>query len=257
MILSRGPLFSDCICLTLTANENSYASVDVAPTILKLMGVEHNISFPGVDGSTELFNDSMDTDDENQMVFMTSRALKQDMLWAAAVTSRYKLVLSINDVPWLFDRVNDPSELINYHNHTTSYSDVIDSMQQKLLTAMAAYDFPLAKKPFLLRMPDCRDSPDAFYKGSKQKRQDCERIKFPKRKENWCRNENINSTCPIKCERCNDDSPGTLWINETVGKQNCSFMVDNTEYCDFYSANAFCLETCQSTEGGSIQKLFI
>ena len=164
-------------------NQHSYSSVDFAPTILKLMGVEHDVAFPGVDASTELLNPSMDTDDENRMIFMTSRAFKQNLIWAAALTSKYKLVLSANDVPWLFDRVNDPDELFNFHNHTTPYGDVISSMQEKLLTAMTVYEFPLSNIPFLLRTPDCRDSPDAFLKGAKLRRQDCTRLNVKKRKK--------------------------------------------------------------------------
>jgi hypothetical protein len=32
----------------------------------------------------------------------------------AAIDDRYKLVLSVNDRPWLFDHENDPDELLNF-----------------------------------------------------------------------------------------------------------------------------------------------
>jgi len=35
--------------------------------------------------------------------------------WIAAVDERYKLVLSINDDPWLFDGSKDPDELENFY----------------------------------------------------------------------------------------------------------------------------------------------
>jgi hypothetical protein len=35
--------------------------------------------------------------------------------WVAAVDARYKLILSTNDVPWLFDYQQDPAELLNFH----------------------------------------------------------------------------------------------------------------------------------------------
>jgi hypothetical protein len=212
------------------------------------MGVEHNMAFPGVDGAEELLSASMDSNDEDQMIFLTSREAVTDLIWASAVTSKYKLVFSVSDVPWLFDRTNDPSELINYHSNVT-YTDVVAEMQEKLLAAIEEYDFPLFKHSFLLKTPDCHDSPDVFYKGVKQNPKDCNQINF--KKKNWCRNSDIASHCPIKCDSCFDDSLGTMWFNDGVGEKDCSFVKENMEYCDLSSVQSFCLLTCDSSNSAN------
>ena len=208
------------------------------------MGVEHNMEYLGVDGTEELLSSSKDTNDENQMIFMTSREAVANMIWAAALTSKYKLVLSVSDVPWLFDRTKDPSELINYHDDET-YSDIVADMQEKLLVAIEEYDFPLSKHSFLLKKPDCIDSPDVFYKGVLQNPKDCEQINFKRKR--WCRNESIANHCPVNCEDCLDDSLGTMWFSG-VGQKDCSFVKDNMDYCDISSVQSFCLATCDSSK---------
>ncbi len=35
--------------------------------------------------------------------------------WVAAVDARYKLIISVNDIPWLFDAKEDPDELHNFY----------------------------------------------------------------------------------------------------------------------------------------------
>ncbi len=47
------------------------------------------------------------------MIFL--RNAGKSAQWVAAVDARYKLILSVNDVPWLFDAQKDPDELQNYY----------------------------------------------------------------------------------------------------------------------------------------------
>ena len=104
------------------------------------MGVNHNVPFHGADGSTEVLSPSLLTNNDDKMIFMTSAS--KNMWWASGMTSKYKLVLSENDVPWFFDRDQDPDELINYHGEANIKS-VKDEMRQELLSVMTEYDFPL------------------------------------------------------------------------------------------------------------------
>ena len=40
--------------------------------------------------------------------------------WVCAVDDRFKLVLSVNDQPWLFDAEQDPDELLNFYRRPGS-----------------------------------------------------------------------------------------------------------------------------------------
>ena len=212
------------------------------------MNVNHTMNYVGLDGTFDLQSSTLDIDDSNQMIFMTSREAVTDMIWAAAVTSKYKLVLSYNDVPWLFDRTNDPNEIINYHNDT-SYSSIVHELQEQLLHAMELYDFPLAKQSFLLTKPECIDSPDVFYKGPKRRLRDCQQIKNKRLK--WCNTESIANHCPVKCNKCVKDSVGVMWM-DGKGKRGCSFVKQGRmEYCSIPSVKMFCLETCTAASTNS------
>ena len=50
------------------------------------------------------------------MVFLRNSGTQA--VWVAAVDSRYKLVLSVSDRPWLFDQKEDPDELLNFLSAT-------------------------------------------------------------------------------------------------------------------------------------------
>jgi len=67
----------------------------------------------GRDFSNLLINPSSQSDYED-ITFMRSTGLGDEGNWTAAVTSRYKLILSKTDQPWLVDMEKDPNELINF-----------------------------------------------------------------------------------------------------------------------------------------------
>ncbi len=47
---------------------------------------------------------------------------------------RYKLVISEHDIPWLFDRVDDPDELLNFHRRPGT-----DGVAERLGKALRDY----------------------------------------------------------------------------------------------------------------------
>ena len=57
-------------------------------------------------------------DSYEDITFMRSTGLGDSGNWIAAVTSRYKLILSKNDEPWLIDMETDPDEKINFMDKT-------------------------------------------------------------------------------------------------------------------------------------------
>ncbi|MEM0926419.1 MAG: sulfatase-like hydrolase/transferase, partial [Planctomycetota bacterium] len=89
-------------------------TVDITPTIMGFLDLPSNPDDHGRDLSAELADASVtrETDPAAPVTFLRSGGLLSG--WVAAIDDRYKLVLSMNDVPWLFDRVRDPDELVNW-----------------------------------------------------------------------------------------------------------------------------------------------
>jgi arylsulfatase A-like enzyme len=89
-------------------------TVDVTPTIMGLLGLPSNPEDQGRDLSAELANATKAEKRKDQPVtFMRNAGVAP--AWVAAVDSRYKLILSVNDVPWLFDAQKDSDELVNFY----------------------------------------------------------------------------------------------------------------------------------------------
>lgn len=89
-------------------------TVDFKPTILALMGVGAPGGDEGRDAS-HLFSGGGEPEGWRDLTFMRIGGTgKGERGWMAAVTSRYKFVVSPGDGPWLFDREADPWELKNF-----------------------------------------------------------------------------------------------------------------------------------------------
>jgi hypothetical protein len=65
------------------------------------------------------------------IAFMRSAGLEQDGKWVGAFTSRYKLILSVKDDPWLLDLKEDPDELVNFI-HEPGNEGVVKDLASKL-----------------------------------------------------------------------------------------------------------------------------
>ncbi|MFY0608301.1 MAG: sulfatase [Cyclobacteriaceae bacterium] len=105
---------------------NALNTVDFAPTILNFMQQSVPAEMVGKDFSGLLTDPATQSQFED-ITFLRSSSDK----WIAAVTSRYKLVLSPIEDPWLFDLEQDPDELTNYVNEASKAS-VIKELAQKL-----------------------------------------------------------------------------------------------------------------------------
>jgi arylsulfatase A-like enzyme len=103
-------------------------TVDFMPTALKLMGVQAGETVQGRDLSTWLQKPPAPM---QASVTFVRQAGKGKQGWLAAVTDRYKLVVSADDQPWLFDLQLDPDELRNYFE-TESHADVRTSLTRQL-----------------------------------------------------------------------------------------------------------------------------
>ena len=95
---------------------NTISTVDFAPTILGLMGINSGHQMDGMDYS-DVARDSDLQEGSTDISFIRSTGLEKDGMWIGAFSSRYKLILSANDDPWLLDLDVDPDELTNFiHN---------------------------------------------------------------------------------------------------------------------------------------------
>lgn len=118
-----------------TVLHEAMSGVDFLPTIMRLLGhVEPGKQLDGVEGRdlSKLFTSGAADEDFEDIVIL--RRAGKDAGWVAAVTDRYKLVLSPQDDPWLFDMENDPDELTNYYSSREHRPTVL-----RLAKALAGY----------------------------------------------------------------------------------------------------------------------
>lgn len=115
-------------------------TVDFMPTILPLLGQETPASCEGRDFST-LLTDPSKAEWED-ITFL--RNAGQKAAWIAAVTDRYKLVISLSDSPWLFDEQADPDELTNHFGDEAN-QDAIAFLANKLLEYGKNYKDPFVQ----------------------------------------------------------------------------------------------------------------
>lgn len=95
-----------------TVIDAALGTVDFAPTILPLLGAETPDGVQGRDFGRLLQKDGSQTSKSwKDVVILRNAGIKTS--WMAAVSDRYKLVLSTSDRPWLFDLEQDPDELFN------------------------------------------------------------------------------------------------------------------------------------------------
>ena len=91
--------------------DSAIGTVDITPTLLGLAGCKVKREFPGRDLSSYFRGAVHEANSE--IVFLRNSGLEAN--WVAAVDSRYKLILSVSDRPWLFDNEEDPDELFNFY----------------------------------------------------------------------------------------------------------------------------------------------
>ena len=92
-----------------TVVNEALGTVDFATTMLPLLGHEPPPGCQGRNASKLLLGQS---DGWQDIAILRNAGTKAS--WLAAVTNRYKLVVSVNDSPWLFDMQTDPDELKNF-----------------------------------------------------------------------------------------------------------------------------------------------
>ncbi len=107
-------------------------TVDVTPTLLGLADVSHQSAMQGRDLSNRLEGGEGQGSRGDDIVFLRNAGTRAN--WVAAIDDRYKLVLSANDRPWLFDYESDPDELLNFFDRPGTAGAT-----KRLADALAAY----------------------------------------------------------------------------------------------------------------------
>jgi uncharacterized sulfatase len=108
-------------------------SVDVGPTFLSMLGIEDELPRTQGRDRSDWFENSKKVIDEDHIAYI--RATTMSPPWVAAVSDDYKLVLSNQDSPWLFDLKKDPDELINYYDDK-AYKRIRETMTEALKKEM-------------------------------------------------------------------------------------------------------------------------
>ncbi|AZQ64802.1 DUF4976 domain-containing protein [Flammeovirga pectinis] len=126
--------------------QKAFTMADFTPTILGLMDIDHTkYTFHGIDASSD-FKSKKKSIVDDRIVYITNARSK----WVAAVNNRYKLVVSPNDKPWLFDLQEDPDELINFYTDP-AYQKIAQRLHKELFVQMDKYNEPALKKHNLLK----------------------------------------------------------------------------------------------------------
>ena len=120
--------------------KKAYTTTDFAPTILGLMGAPEIKNADGVNASSDFTSNKKEVVDD-RVTYMTSSHQK----WIAAVTNRYKLVLSQEDKPWLIDLEVNSDEDINFYNNA-KYKKIASELQAELLKQAKKYNDPIFTK---------------------------------------------------------------------------------------------------------------
>jgi arylsulfatase A-like enzyme len=129
-----------------TVINQALTSVDFAPTLFSLFGIQTKAKFHGRDFSMLLTGDveSESLKSWNDIAFVRGTGDKAG--WLMAVSDRYKLIFSSNDEPWLFDLERDPDEMINMI-HNPAYREIAKKMAIELEQYGAKFKDPRIEAP--------------------------------------------------------------------------------------------------------------
>ena len=105
-------------------------TVDVTPTLLGLAGIKTDHEFQGRNLTVQFIGNG--AGEGKQVTFLRNSGTEPQ--WVCAIDERFKLVLSVNDQPWLFDAVQDPDELLNFYRRPGS-----GAATQRLAKALQQY----------------------------------------------------------------------------------------------------------------------
>lgn len=132
-------------------HQGPVGTVDLTPSLLGLASLDSDAMFSGRDLS-EVWSGAPSTANVD-VTFLRNAGTKP--AWIAAIDSRYKLILSTNDRPWLFDGKTDPDELLNFYGRP-GVRAVTRQLAEALQTHCARVSDPFAEHPQIAAsLQDC------------------------------------------------------------------------------------------------------
>lgn len=129
-------LTAGSICLEPTG------TVDITPTVLSLADIDCKAPFQGRDVSQQL-SSGKDADPDSATFLRNAGTTPK---WLAAIDRRYKLILSVDDQPWLMDAETDPDELLNFFGRPGT-QDISKRLAQQMSRYIDATNEPFADHP--------------------------------------------------------------------------------------------------------------
>ncbi|OYP37984.1 sulfatase-like hydrolase/transferase [Rhodopirellula sp. MGV] len=124
-------------------------TVDLTPTVMGLIDQPNNPDDEGRDLSAAFTSQSVKPGDE--VTFLRNAGTSAS--WVAAVNRRYKLILSTDDRPWLFDAEQDPDELLNFYRRPGT-EGVAEKLAESLQTYSTRTNDPYFQHPAIRRSLD-------------------------------------------------------------------------------------------------------
>lgn len=124
--------------------KEALGTVDFLPTVLPLLEADVPEQVQGRDFRTLLTKEG--SSDWKDLAILRNAGVKP--AWLAAVTDRYKLVIAMNEVPWLFDLEEDPDELENALGNEGTES-ITKFLAKELLSYGEQFDDPFVSVPKL------------------------------------------------------------------------------------------------------------
>jgi hypothetical protein len=217
--------------------QSATSSVDFAPSILSLMGVnDHGVQFDGIDFSNEVMGTSLVSNDHRARF-----TLKKN--WIAVIKNELKLVVSKGDVPWLFDLNADPFEVENMFDNP-SYAEIREVLLSELFVALQddGLNLEVFKPENLVALfwttPACLDSRDSIQVNSDFFT--CEDIGTSLSIDK-CSEQAFMEHCPVTCKNCCEDSIGDLWYQ---GELRTCEQFQEKIYCNRQKVGWFCPSFC-------------
>jgi len=218
--------------------KSAYSSVDFAPTLLSMLGVNTaKYVFQGIDASNDLFNNNLEISNESQVRYNEA---SYSGAWAAAMTQRYKFILSGSDIPWLIDTELDPDEIINFYGHE-GYDDISTTLKEALNNAIMTYDFALRQRYVLCDAPTCSETNDQL-DGNRMYRT-CKDYSSTGDFAVRCKWKTVQELCPVSCGLCSENSNGYILFNNTL--LTCNH-IGPDQCASAYRLQQFCPKSCGS-----------
>lgn len=235
--------------------ETPYSSVDFAPTILDLMGVDFDIAglnghFEGVKASGDLLSNDLNPADDDKIVFSVDYVKGK---WASAMIRGYKYIIGRFDTPWLFDLNLDPDEIVNYVD-SPSHQAVKNKLQTALVEAITnnLIDYDIGLDVYL-DSTSCFDSREILPLEDGRKKI-CKDIGNTVSVD-ICLDENIfHNFCPIACpEKCSIDSEGKILLRNGSTMSCLQIANSDNDICSTSKkTRQFCAATCEMHANSSL-----